>query len=134
MNTEMLAKAIGLAGETHSVFVTTAAPDGLPHLAIAGEMTCGPEGQVSIREWFCPGTMNNLQENRCVSLVVWDADADGGYQLLGEVDSIVETGVLNGYDPQAETVHPCPQVCRQLNVRVGKVIRFSRSPHSDIEQ
>ena len=76
----------------------------------------------------------NLEHNLRVSLVVWDAAADTGYQLLGNVEKIEETAMLDGYIPEMESVGPSPQVERQLFVKVDKVMAFSHAPHSDLEQ
>ncbi len=84
--------------------------------------------------WFCPGTVTNLERNRRISLVVWDAAEDTGYQLVGEVEKVEESAFLNGYAPEVEGSSPSPQVERRLLVRVDKVIGFSHAPHSDVEE
>ncbi len=134
MNVEMLSSAIELAERSGSVFVSTADAAGLPHLAAAGQMICGPEGCVTVSEWFCPGTLTNLRDNERISLVVWDSKGDAGFQLLGKVEAVNETGILDGYDPEMESVVTIPQVRRELLVRVDKIIRFSQAPHSDLEE
>ena len=133
MNIKMLSNAIELAAQSGSVFVSTVNSAGLPHLAVAGQMICGTEGHVKVSEWFCPGTVDNLQYNKRISLVVWDSHGDAGFQLLGQVQAVDEVGVLDGYAPELESSVPIPQVRRELLVRVDKVIRFSRAPHSDVE-
>ena len=88
---------------------------------------------MAVAAWFCPGTVDNLRQNRKISLVVWDAAADIGYQLLGEVEKVEELSVLDGYVPGEEEKPPLPQVERQLLVRLEKIIDFSHAPHSDVE-
>ncbi len=130
----VLEKAVQLADSVGSIFVATAGPDGMPHMAAANKLLIDPDGNVLVVEWFCPGTVMNLRENRRVALVIWDAAGDNGYQLLGEVTQVDELAVLDGYDPAAETSYPPPQVERQLIVRVDKIIRFSQAPHSDVAE
>lgn len=126
--------AVALADKLQHVFVTTADPKGLPHVAAAGKMRFGSDGRVEVSSWFCPGTVINLQHNHRISLVVWDAVEDTGYQLVGEVEKVEESAFLNGYAPGEETSSSSPQVERQLLVRVDKVIGFSHGPHSDVEE
>jgi hypothetical protein len=134
MNVETLDRAVGLAARTGCVFVATADVDGLPHLASAASISHVAAGQVAVTEWFCPGTMANVRDNRRVALVVWDAAEDVGYQLLGRVTKVEELAVLDGYDPAVEPATPPPQVERRLVVGVEKVILFSHAPHSDVEE
>ena len=127
-------KAVDLSKILQHVFVSTADTTGLPHVAAAGKLSLTSGGRVAIEAWFCPGTVANLEGNRRVALVVWDASRDVGYQLLGEVEEVKELAFLNGYAPETEGSPPSTQVERQLLVRVDKVIGFSHAPHSDVEE
>ena len=60
--------------------------------------------------------------------------AQSQFSQLGQVEAVNETGVLDGYDPEIESVVTIPQVRRELLVRVDKIIRFSQGPHSDLEE
>ncbi len=131
---EEFKKAVALAEKLRHVFVATADADGLPHVASAGKLASAPDGRVVLADWFCPGTVTNLQQNPCVAIVVWDAGEDVGYQLLGEVEEVKELGMLDGYVPGEEDKPPLPQVERELLVRVNKIIAFSHAPHSDVEE
>ncbi|MBN1180317.1 MAG: pyridoxamine 5'-phosphate oxidase family protein [Anaerolineae bacterium] len=128
----MLSKVVALAEEVGHVLVATADAAGLPHVASAGRLTLAPDGRVLLAEWFCPGTMSNLQQNRRIALVVWNADTDTGYQLLGKVEQVRDLAILDGYAPEQEDESPPPQVERELLVRVDKILDFSHAPHSDV--
>jgi hypothetical protein len=82
---------------------------------------------------FCPGTVENIQHNRRIALVVWDEGRDTGYQLLGEVKEVKELSFMDGYAPETESRMP-PQVERQLIIHVNKILAFSHAPHSDMEE
>ena len=114
--------------------MATTDAQGLPHVAAAAAMTSIEENRVAVSAWFCPGTMANLDQNRLVSLVVWDEAADSGFQLLGRVENISENAVMNGYLPETEHSAPLPQIEKILEVAVDKVIAFSHAPHSDVEE
>lgn len=129
---ETLEKALALAEKMQHIFVATADASGLPHVAAAGKVAPAPDGRVAVAAWFCPGTVDNLDQNRLISLVIWDATIDTGYQLLGEVEKIEDLAILDGYMPGEEDKPPLPQVERQLIIRVNKIIAFSHAPHSDI--
>ena len=133
-NTKTIQRAVALADRLQHVFVATADSKGLPHVAAAGELRLTPAGQLAVAAWFCPGTVINLQDNRRIAIVVWDAAEDTGYQLVGEVEKVEESAFLNGYAPRVEGSAPSPQVERQLLVRVDRVIDFRCAPHSDVEE
>lgn len=133
MKPETIRSVVQLAEKLGHVFVATADAGGNPHVATAGELVYDFGSHVSISAWFCPGTLANLNHNRRIALVVWDAADDHGFQMLGEVEQIEEQAVMNGFDPEIEVPAPLPQTDHRLRVRVDKVIRFSRAPHSDIE-
>ncbi len=134
MKPSVLRKTVNLGQKLQCVFVATADSAGRPHLAIAGRIELLSEQSVAVEAWFCPGTVINLGQNPHVSLVVWDALSDDGYQLIGDVKQVEEQSFLNGYIPTEERAHPSPQVERRLVVQVDKVIDFSRAPHSDLEE
>ena len=126
--------AIKLAKKLGHVFVATADASGMPHLAAAAQIRSASEDRVEVSAWFCPGTMANLDQNRRISLVVWDPPSDRGYQLLGEVVQVEEASLMNGFSPEAEKSAPMPQVERRLMVQVAKILAFSHAPHSDLEE
>jgi hypothetical protein len=134
MKSEMLSKVVALAEEVGHVLVATADAVGLPHVASAGRLTLASDGRVLLAEWFCPGTMSNLQQNRRIALVVWDADTDTGYQLPGKVEQVQDLAILDGYAPEQEGESSPPQVERELLVRVDKILAFSHAPHSDVAE
>lgn len=131
MNQEVLTRCEKLAAKG-AVVVATADSRGMPHVAAAGRLSVPQEGMVSITEWFCPGTIANVQENDQVSVVAWDQSEDEGIQLLGRLENEREIAVLDGYVPQEEG--DTPQVEKELLIRVEKALEFSEAPHSDREK
>jgi hypothetical protein len=131
---EIIQSVVTLGQKLGHVFVATADSKGLPHVAAAGRISLGADGLLAVAAWFCPGTVVNLEHNTKITLVVWDAVADTGYQLLGNVEKIEETAMMDGYIPEMESTGPSPQVERQLLVKVNKVMAFSHAPHSDLEE
>ncbi len=134
MKPESLNTAVELAEKLEHVFVATADSSGMPHVAAAAKISQTSEDQVTVDAWFCPGTITNLKNNCRISLVVWDAPVDKGYQLLGQVEKVEEIAMMNGYSPETDKLPPIPQVENRLFVRVDKVIAFSHAPHSDLEE
>ncbi|MBI4860873.1 MAG: pyridoxamine 5'-phosphate oxidase family protein [Candidatus Riflebacteria bacterium] len=134
MNAIYMWKALKLANKVGHVMVATASAQGTPHIASALRITAIGGGRLAVQEWFCPGTVSNLEENRKVAIVVWEASTDQGYQLLGEVERARETAMLNGHDVALEKRHPVAQVQRQLVVLIHSVQSFSLAPHSDLEE
>jgi hypothetical protein len=134
MKPESLNAAVELAEKLEHVFVATADSSGMPHVAAAAKLNQTSKDHVAVTAWFCPGTVANLSENRRISMVVWDAPSDKGYQLLGLVEKIEEVAMMNGYSPEIDEATVMPQVKNRLLVRVDKVISFSHAPHSDLEK
>lgn len=83
-----------------------------------------------VAEWFWPGTMGNVEQNRSIAVVAWDAKRDRGHQLVGRVAEVREGAVVDGYVPQPRETAP-PQVERELVIEVDQVLHFSQGPHSD---
>ena len=133
MSEAAIAEALKLP-EDHPVSVATADAAGTPHLACAGALEEADDGSVRVAEWFCPGTVENVAENRRVSLTVWDERSDRGYQMIGEVRRVETLGVLDGYAGDLEDESDIPQVRRGLVVSVERILDFSRAPHSDREE
>ena len=133
MKADKFEKVVRLAKDLGYVFIATADSRGMPHIAAAGKLDSTGEQSVTAREWFCPGTVANLHENKCISIVVWSKELDTGYQLLGTVTKIRNTGVLDGYAPEVEQTHPMPQIEKELLIKVEKIIEFKLAPHSDLE-
>ena len=134
MKKASLEQALSLAQKLRHIFVATANAAGLPHIAAAGKLTSAPFGRVALSAWFCPTTVANLQTNRRVSLVIWDAQEDIGHQLIGEIEKMEEMAMMDGYAPEKESGTSLPQVERRLLIHVDQIIRFSHAPHSDVEE
>ena len=134
MTQEAIQKAVELGRKLQHVFVATADREGLPHITAAGGISLASDGYVAVSAWFCPGTLNNLQQNRLLSLVIWEPATDKGYQLLGEVQSVEEMAMMDGYAPELEHAPPMPQIERRLIVRVDSLVAFSHAPHTDMEE
>lgn len=134
MNIEVLKKAEQLAAKAGHLLVATADAKGWPHVAVAGRLALTSEKRVLVTEWFCPGTVANLQVNPRISLVIWDSVTDVGYQLIGKLEDIRDVGMLDGYAPQVEGKMPVPQIERQLLVHSDRVFEFKRAPHTDVEE
>jgi len=133
MNSAKLREVEQLAAKVGHVFIATADSNGQPHIAAAGKLAQTPEKHLMITEWFCPGTLANLQMNSHLSIVVWDPDVDSGYQIIGELEAIKDIGILDGYS-KSQVRPSIPQVERQLLLHVDKILGFKRSPHTDLEE
>lgn len=135
MKIEILKEAVLLAKNIGHVLIATADAKGRPHMAAAGRIILiSAEGSVAVEDWFCPGTMANLQANRNTALIIWDPKMDKGYQLLGKTEKVKDTAMMNGYVPNLEDKPALPQVERQLLIRVNKIMAFRHSQHTDQEE
>jgi hypothetical protein len=133
MKSQSLEASINIARKIGHIFIATADAVGMPHIAAAGKMESAGAESLAITEWFCPGTLKNLSENKSVSITVWDKDSDNGYQILGYVEKIQDMAIMDGYSKKMENNPPLPQVERRLIVRIEKIIDFKLKPHTDLE-
>jgi len=127
-------EAVRLGRRMKVAMIATADAQGLPHMAASRKITVEPGGGIGVSEWFCPGTLANLQVNPRISIVVWDSKKDSGYQVLGISERVEDLSMMNGFSPELEKGDPMPQVERKIHVQVDKVIHFSHAPHSDMEE
>jgi len=134
MNRELIEKVTEMAEHLKHVYLATADGEGLPHVSVAGRLEVTPEGDLTVSEWFCPGTLSNAQVNPKVSLVIWRPDIDNGYQVLGKIIEIRDLAILDGYSREPAGLGRIPQVERQLTIRAERVIAFKHAPHSDKEE
>jgi hypothetical protein len=133
MKEEKIKEAVLLAQKTGHIFLATANTNGMPHVTAAGKLEAAYGGHVTVTEWFCPGTIANLRNNKHVSIIVWDKETDTGYQLLGRWDKINDMEILDGFAPELELEPPLPQIEKQLLIKIEKILAFKVAPHSDLE-
>jgi len=132
MKKKLIERAVDMERRVGYALVATSDEKGLPHLAASRSMELESDGHVAVSEWFCPGTLANLEKNPQISVVVWDPVSDRGYQLLGKSVALDDTAMMDGFSPAREEV--LPQVERRIRVRVEQILDFSHAPHSDKEE
>jgi hypothetical protein len=123
--------AVNFSEKLQHIFITTANRQGLAHVAAADGIRLGDEGFFHLTGWYCQTTAQNLEENRLISVVLWDPDIDVGYQVLGEVEEIQEKANLGVFMPETDEADSLPHVERELLVRVREVLLFCHAPHTD---
>ncbi len=106
-------------------YLATADGQGHPHVAIAEVVGSGEE-TLEVHGWLCPGTLNNIDQNKQISVVV--EAGDDGYQFMGRVESKTVDAVMDGFDLDREAV---PNVRYRLLVRVDSVLPMTARAHSD---
>jgi hypothetical protein len=134
MNTKILKEIVNLANKNGFTFIATSNKSGLPHVAAARKLEIADEGKLSVKEWFCPGTVENLNENPQLSVVVWDNLKDTGFQVLGISEGIKDIAYLDGYSPELDVKHSVPVVEREISIKVNTILEFKQAPHTDKEE
>lgn len=117
--------------EDRVVLVATSSLEGVPHLAAARGLTLLDPETVSIKDWLCFQSMDNLSENPRVALSLMNQDTSWGFQLIGTVEIGQVEEILDGYMSEGEGVRLVPQTRRALSIRVEKVLELSLAPHPD---
>ncbi|HLE88231.1 MAG TPA: pyridoxamine 5'-phosphate oxidase family protein [Candidatus Brocadiaceae bacterium] len=103
------------------------------HLAVAKDLIYLPDNEhVVFKSWFCKKTIENIFENPNISIAIYDAKTDTGYQIVGRAVSKNVVAVLNGYSPQLERVEKeYPQEEYQLKIKIINIMDLHRVAHSD---
>ena len=130
MTPDPLQIVLDLAGRDVLVDLATAAADGTPHVATAAHVERDGD-RLRATAWFCPTTVENLQHNPRVAVVVRSREPGSGYQVLGRVEAVTDRAMLNGHDPAADPGDPPPQVQRDLTIAVERVLDFADAHHTD---
>jgi predicted pyridoxine 5'-phosphate oxidase superfamily flavin-nucleotide-binding protein len=112
--------------------VATSDSNGRVHLATAKDMRVVEGGKVAFEEWFCNETLNNLEENRHVTVGVVDFNTGNGYQLQGQLADADPEAMMDGFSKEAgEAPGQYPQTRYRLSIEVTSVIELRAGPHSD---
>ena len=131
MNSEQINAAIKIADKLQYFFMATADPQGVPHVATAGQLAIKAPNTLELSFWFCPKTIDNLQRNKKVALIIWDAQRNAGYQLLGRAEDALVVHDADG-DGSGEEEEYKPQTTLSLIVHVDTVMGFIHALHNDI--
>lgn len=114
-------------------YVATSNQKGEVHLAVAKDLIFLPDNEhIAFKSWFCKKTIENIQQNPNVSIAIYDAKSDTGYQIIGKAISKTVVAVLNGYAPELEEVEKeYPQEEYQLKIKIINIMDLHRVAHSD---
>ena len=116
--------------ETNCAIVASADQRSRPHLAASRGLQVPDPEHVVFEAWFCHKTLENVAEVPRVALVVVDPATGAGYQLAGVVESVSQTGILDGFAPEIEAPGT-PQVQWRMAVRVEEIMEFTPGAHTD---
>ena len=71
-------------------------------------------------------------ENPNISIAIYDAKTDTGYQIVGRAVSKNVVAVLDGYSPRLEKIEKeYPQEEYQLKIKIINIMDLHRVAHSD---
>ncbi|MEJ5375325.1 MAG: pyridoxamine 5'-phosphate oxidase family protein [bacterium] len=113
------------------ILVATSSLEGVPHLAAARGMTLVDKETVSIKDWLCLQSLDNLSENPRVALSLMDEWGQRGFQLIGTVEMGQVEEMLDGYMSEDEGARLVPQTRSALTVRVERVLELCLTPHPE---
>ncbi|MBD3426421.1 MAG: hypothetical protein GF409_04225 [Candidatus Omnitrophica bacterium] len=123
-------RAMDIFRRTGYAFIATSS-NGVSHLAVTSGLDFTGRGGIVVSEWFCPRTLENLEVNPWLSIVIWDPEEDKGVQIYGRKKDLKETEVLDGQPATMERNRHIPQVNSSLSIEVERVSEFVKGPHSD---
>lgn len=113
------------------VLVATSSLEGVPHLAATRGLALVDPETVSIKDWLCFQSLDNLSENPRIALSLMEQDGSGGFQLIGTVEMGQVEEILDGYMSEGEGLRLVPQTRMALSVRVEKILELSVALHPE---
>ena len=130
---DILNRIKNFAKKVELFYVATSNQKGEVHLAVAKDLTFLPDNEhIAFKSWFCKRTIENIQKNPNMSIAIYDAKSDIGYQIIGKAVSKSVVAVLNGYAPELEKVEKeYPQEEYQLTIKIINIMDLHRVTHSD---
>ncbi len=131
MSFKKLEHAIDLGQKLEHFFIAIMGADGFPYINSARGIEWISENEVAFEEWICPVTVRDLSDHPQIAILLWDPDADDGYEILGRVLMFESREYLNGYAPDIEKNRYLPQVKRRLTIRAEKILAFSHALRCD---
>ncbi|MDD2542182.1 MAG: pyridoxamine 5'-phosphate oxidase family protein [Desulfuromonadaceae bacterium] len=120
-----------LMGKIPFIFVATADSSGQPHMAIGEQVTVSGDSVLIFENWFCPSTLQNIECNSRIAIVVVLPDTGKGYQMLGSVFKSAETAIHDEYNQPAKTLET-PQTLTRFAVKIEQILEFTSGIHSDV--
>lgn len=116
---------MGLSIQCHSrlnrsieqILIAASQETGQPCMGVARHVALMPDGSVSVEGRFNPEVFSCARENSRVALVVWDHDANEGFQVLGKVARVDR--------PRLQEVEPVPE--GRFIVEVGRVVGMGQA-------
>lgn len=130
---ESLNQAMEMAKRMGYVFLATADSMATPHMSIVQPISLDNQDRLKLMGWICQYTLNNLEENPKVAVIIWDAVKDTGFQLVGTMENMQQVAMLDGYAPGLEEKKHFPQIEWEILVRVEHILNFQKVPHIDVE-
>ncbi|GAN35289.1 MAG: pyridoxamine 5'-phosphate oxidase family protein [Candidatus Brocadia sp. AMX2] len=114
-------------------YVATSDQKGEVHLAVVKDLIFLPDTKhIAFKSWFCKKTIENIQKAPNISIAIYDAKSDTGYQIIGKAVSKSIVAVLNGYAPELEKIEKeYPQEEYQLTIKITNIMDLHRVTHSD---
>lgn len=115
------------------IFVATSDKTGTPHIAVAKGISLVGNDRVAFGSWFCYQTLKNITDNPRIALSFLKPKEEQGFQLIGKVENVFVTDMLDGYSPMDENKlqGSFPQAKHRLQITVEKILELSTGPHSD---
>jgi len=121
MMSDLIQRTLETEKEDKEFFLITANRRGIVHADLVHHMAV-IEGDVRVQEWFSPLTLSDLEENKHVTLVIWDPKIQQGYQLEGKWKELKEQAPLGDHLPNKEELFP--QVAWDLRIAIQSVMPF----------
>jgi hypothetical protein len=118
-----------MARQVGFVFLATADSAVGPHISIVQPAGLDDQERVKLLAWLSPFTWENLQRNPKVSVVIWDAHDDNGFQLSASVEEMKPVAQLYARALSAHERERFPRVEWKLLLRMPLWI-FIKHPTS----
>jgi hypothetical protein len=115
--------------EATLAIVASVGASGNPHLALGSIKVMDGE-HLLLENWYCQSTLQNLEQNRRLAIVVMAQDMKVGYQFIGQLAHGFDVAFLSGYAPAVEPAGE-PQALTRMVVKVEEILAFCSGIDTD---
>jgi predicted pyridoxine 5'-phosphate oxidase superfamily flavin-nucleotide-binding protein len=120
-----------LLTHSHTVWVATTGPDGMPNVSIKASGTLLDEEHLYFADMYSRKTRANLEHDPRVAVGVYDEQRDIAVQLKGTAELIVDGALFSGVTARlADLKETLPPLKYVVKITVESVWDMAAGPHA----
>jgi len=120
---QRMEEAVRFAQDARHILLLALDEKGYPFCTPAERIAGTADGGLLVAGWWYADTVERLRERSRVGLLIWDEQRDICYQVRGDVTSLQEIDVYDGYAIGEENEPVLPQAEWSIRISVQRVMQ-----------